>query len=122
MAAVSNNSAYSCVTNFAWLSRRPWSAPCGCPFGRLTWGVASGPPARARGRQSWSDDGPGRPLSRLPRLGPELGGRWSAFRFVLGPWRWMLVIYVFLEEENRVVVVTVQDARSSRAVRSGSDW
>jgi len=67
------------------------------------------------------DDGPGRPLSRLPRLGPELGGRWSAFRFVLDPWRWMLVIYAFLEEENRVVVVTVQGARSSRAVRSGSD-
>jgi hypothetical protein len=27
----------------------------------------------------------------------------------------MLVIYVFLEAENRVVVVTIQDARSSRA-------
>ena len=62
-----------------------------------------------------------RPLGRFPRLGPELRGRWSGFRFVLGPWRWMLVIYVFLETENRVVVVTIQDARSSRAVRSGAD-
>lgn len=62
-----------------------------------------------------------RPLGRFPRLGPELGGRWSGFRFVLGPWRWMLVIYVFLEAENRVVVVTIQDARSSRAARSGTD-
>jgi hypothetical protein len=31
----------------------------------------------------------------------------------------MLVIYVFIEAENRVVVVTIQDARSSRAARSG---
>jgi hypothetical protein len=30
----------------------------------------------------------------------------------------MLVVYVFLEAENRVVVVTIQDARSSRAARS----
>jgi len=59
-----------------------------------------------------------RPLARFPRLGPELGGRWSGFPFVLGPWRWMLVVYVHLAEEDRVVVVTIQDARSSRAARS----
>ena len=59
-----------------------------------------------------------RPLGRFPRLGPELGGLWSGFRFVLGPWRWMLVVYVHLEDEDRVVVVTIQDARSSRAARS----
>jgi hypothetical protein len=33
----------------------------------------------------------------------------------------MLVVYVFLEAENRVVVVTVQDARSSSAARSGAE-
>jgi hypothetical protein len=27
----------------------------------------------------------------------------------------MLIVYVFLEQEDRVVVVTVQDARSSEA-------
>jgi hypothetical protein len=57
-----------------------------------------------------------RPLSRLPLLGPELSGRWGRFRFVLGPWRWLLLVYVFLEAEDRVVVVTIQDARSSAAV------
>jgi hypothetical protein len=55
------------------------------------------------------------------RLGPELVGRWLGFRFVLGPWRWMLVIYVFLEAENRVAVVTIQDGRSSRAACSGTE-
>jgi hypothetical protein len=62
-----------------------------------------------------------RPLGRFPRLGPELGGRWSGFRFVLGSWRWMLIVYVHLEEADRVVIVTIQDARSSRAVLSSTD-
>jgi len=55
------------------------------------------------------------PLRRFPRLGPELSGRWRNFRFVLGPWRWMLIVYVLLEDDDRVVVVTIQDGRSSSA-------
>jgi len=55
------------------------------------------------------------PLRRFPRLGPELTGRWRDFRFVLGPWRWMLIVYVFIEDDDNVVVVTIQDARSSSA-------
>jgi hypothetical protein len=35
------------------------------------------------------------------------------FRFVLGPWRWLLLVYVFIQPEDRVVVVTIQDGRSS---------
>ena len=54
-----------------------------------------------------------RPLERFPLLGAELGGRWTHFRFVLGPWRWMVVVYAYLEDEDRVVVVTIQDGRSS---------
>jgi hypothetical protein len=49
-------------------------------------------------------------------MGPELGGRWEGLRFVLGPWRWLIVVYVFREPEDRVVVVTIQDGRSSTAV------
>jgi hypothetical protein len=56
-----------------------------------------------------------RPLERFPLIGPALSGRWEGFRFVLGPWRWMVLVYVFIEAEDRVVVVTVQDARSSTA-------
>jgi plasmid stabilization system protein ParE len=61
-----------------------------------------------------------RALGRFPRLGPELGGRWSGFRFVLGPWRWMLGVYVYFEDEDQVVIVTIQDARSSQAARAGN--
>lgn len=57
-----------------------------------------------------------RPLETFPLLGPELTGRWDGFRFLLGPWRWMLLVYVVLDAGNRVVVVTIQDARSSTAV------
>jgi plasmid stabilization system protein ParE len=54
------------------------------------------------------------PLRRFPRLGPKLTGRWRDLRFLLGPWRWMLIVYVFIEDDDHVVVVTIQDARSSR--------
>ncbi len=53
-------------------------------------------------------------LARFPLIGPELDGRWAGFRFVLGPWRWMVLVYVYFEAEDRVVVLSVQDGRSSR--------
>lgn len=52
-----------------------------------------------------------RHLERFPLLGPPISGRWEGFRFLLGPWRWMILVYVFLAEDDRVVVVTIQDGR-----------
>lgn len=60
-----------------------------------------------------------RVLERFPLMGPELEGRWAGFRFLLGPWRWLLLVYVYIESEDRVVVVTIQDARSSTAATAG---
>jgi hypothetical protein len=62
-----------------------------------------------------------RALERFPLMGPALNGRWEGFRFILGPWRWLLLVYVFIEPENRVVIVTVQDARSSTAASSAGE-
>jgi hypothetical protein len=56
-----------------------------------------------------------RALERFPRMGPALSGRWDGFRFLLGPWRWLLLVYVFIEPDDRVVIVTIQDARSASA-------
>jgi hypothetical protein len=56
-----------------------------------------------------------RVLERFPLMGPALSGRWEGFRFLLGPSRWLVLVYVFIESEDRVVVVTIQDARSSTA-------
>lgn len=55
-------------------------------------------------------------LESFPRMGPALSGRWEGFRFLLGPWRWLLLVYEHIEGDDRVVVVTIQDARSSSAV------
>lgn len=59
-----------------------------------------------------------RPLEQFPRMGHALDGRWSRFRFVLGPWRWLLVVYAYDEQRDEVLVVTLQDARSSSAATS----
>jgi hypothetical protein len=37
-------------------------------------------------------------------------------RFLIGPWRWVILVYEALDGGERVVVVSVQDGRSSRAV------
>jgi plasmid stabilization system protein ParE len=60
-----------------------------------------------------------RALERFPRMGVALPGRWDGLRCLVGPWRWMLLVYEYREEEERVVVVTVQDARSSSTVTGG---
>ena len=54
-------------------------------------------------------------LEQFPRFGPELHGRWAGLRFILGPWRWMLLVYQYDEPNDRCVVITIQDARSSSA-------
>ena len=55
------------------------------------------------------------PLTAFPELGRETPGRWAGHRVVLGPWRWMLLVYRSDPEHDRVVVVTIQDARTSSA-------
>lgn len=69
-------------------------------------------PADTRARVTRSLRG----LEQFPLMGPALGGRWEGLRFILGPWRWLLLVYAHVEAEDRVVVVAVQDARSSTAV------
>jgi hypothetical protein len=54
------------------------------------------------------------PLAAFPLLGPALTGRWQGFRFVLGPWPWMLIVYTYDEAHDQVSIVTIQDARSAR--------
>lgn len=53
------------------------------------------------------------PLGRFPRLGPELGGRFAERRFILGPWRWMVVVYRLYEDRDLVAVLAIVDARSA---------
>lgn len=56
-----------------------------------------------------------RVLEQFPRIGRQLEGRWTPMRVILGPWRWMLIIYSYEEPADVVLVVAFQDARSSAA-------
>lgn len=59
-----------------------------------------------------------RVLETFPLAGPELRGKWAPTRFVLGPWSWMLLLYRYDEASDRVVVLSVHDARSAASPRS----
>ena len=54
-------------------------------------------------------------LEQFPRIGRQLEGRWAPLRVILGPWRWMLIIYSYEEPDDVVLIVAFQDARSSAA-------
>jgi plasmid stabilization system protein ParE len=60
-----------------------------------------------------------RPLGQFPRLGRQFDGRWHPMRFILGPWRWMPIIYSFEEADDLALILTIQDARSSTAATAG---
>jgi plasmid stabilization system protein ParE len=55
------------------------------------------------------------PLGEFPLLGQPLEGRWAGFRFVLGPWRWMIIVYQYDEALDQVAIVTIRDGRSARS-------
>ena len=54
-----------------------------------------------------------RPLADFPELGAELGGDFAPRRFLLGPWRWMIVIYRFYLESDSVAILAIADGRTS---------
>lgn len=54
-------------------------------------------------------------LEEFPRAGKQLSGSWRDCRAVVGPWGWLIVVYVYVEAEDRVVVVAFHDARTSDA-------
>lgn len=56
-----------------------------------------------------------RVLERFPESGRALIGAWDGFRLVIGPWRWMLIVYVYQPASDMATVVSIQDARNSTA-------
>jgi hypothetical protein len=57
-------------------------------------------------------------LDRFPESGEELTGRWQGFRYILGPWRWMLIVFAYDRGADQVNVVTIQDSRAAESVKS----
>jgi plasmid stabilization system protein ParE len=54
-------------------------------------------------------------LEEFPRAGKQLSGVWRDCRALIGPWGWLIVVYMYLEAEGRVVVIAFHDARTSDA-------
>jgi plasmid stabilization system protein ParE len=55
-------------------------------------------------------------LADFPLLGRALeGSGYDGTRFVLGPWRWMVIVYEIDPAADRVHILAVEDARSSSA-------
>jgi len=55
-------------------------------------------------------------LGRFPLLGRAIEeGRWSGYRFILGPWRWLVILYGYDETTDSVMIASFEDGRSSAA-------
>jgi plasmid stabilization system protein ParE len=53
------------------------------------------------------------PLGDFRELGAKLGGAFARQRFILGPWRWMIVVYELDREADVIVILRVVDGRTS---------
>lgn len=62
-----------------------------------------------------------RVLETFPLGGRVLGGAWEGHRLLVGPWRWLLIVYRYVEESDLVAVVAFRDGRSASSVMSGGD-
>jgi plasmid stabilization system protein ParE len=58
------------------------------------------------------------PLASFPQIGKRLTGRWRGFRVILGPWPWMLIVYIYDEPTNTVAIVAIHDAREASSATS----
>jgi hypothetical protein len=59
-----------------------------------------------------------RVLETFPESGRALEGRWAGTRFVLGPWAWMILVYLYDAASERVYDIAVEDARSAEAANT----
>ena len=56
-----------------------------------------------------------KPLERFPRFGPEVGKLpdGAELHFLIGPWPWLMIIYLYIESEDRIGVVSIEDGRAA---------
>ena len=59
-------------------------------------------------------------LEDFPLAGRALEGHWSAARFLLGPWPWMILVYRYDEPSDQVFLAAVHDARSATSATARS--
>ena len=52
-------------------------------------------------------------VESFPLAGRALAGRWAGVRFLIGPWPWLILLYVHDVDDDVVYVVAAHDGRSS---------
>jgi plasmid stabilization system protein ParE len=58
-------------------------------------------------------------LEEFPRAGKRLSGTWRDCRALIGPWGWLIAVYMYIESEDRVVVIAFHDGRTSENAIAG---
>ncbi len=58
-------------------------------------------------------------LEELPRAGRQLSGVWRDCRALIGSWGWLIVVYMYVESADRVVVIAFHDGRTSENAIAG---
>ena len=57
-----------------------------------------------------------RPLGQFPRLGAVIDDRRPEERFLIGPWHWLVIVYEYRDADGRIVILSIEDGRSAKAV------
>jgi plasmid stabilization system protein ParE len=53
------------------------------------------------------------PLERFPRFGAALDPESPPVRFLVGPWRWLVIVYDYREADDTVAILAFEDGRSA---------
>ena len=60
-------------------------------------------------------------VEQFPRSGTPLGGIWRDCRAIVGPWGWLLIVYLYIEAEDQIVVIAFRDGRSGSSVMTSGE-
>ncbi len=52
-------------------------------------------------------------LAEFPEIGQALESPRPGLRVLLGPWRWMLIVYVYVAADDKAIIVGFEDGRSA---------
>jgi plasmid stabilization system protein ParE len=55
------------------------------------------------------------PLKRFPLFGAALDPASPQVRFLIGPWRWLVIVYAYREDDDTVAILAFEDGRSARS-------
>ena len=62
------------------------------------------------------------PLKRFPLFGATLDDPASPqLRFLIGPWRWLVIVYAYREADDTVAILAFEDGRSARSATTRSE-